>query len=141
MADRLVYKSKVDAWLAILLGVMVVAYAVIGGAMLILVPKLGMVIGIILLLAAAWVASTLAWTDYTFADGALLVRCGPIKWRIPLGLITDAVPIRSRLSGPALSMDRVQLSYGTGKVINISPADRQDFLAELETRRGALQNA
>src|ERR1700760_4188123 len=113
MTDQ-VFKSKVDAWLAIVLGFVVVLYVAIGIAMLVFVPKVGVVIGIILMFAAAFVASTLAWTDYTFTEGVLLIRCGPIRWRIPIGSISDAAPTRSPFSGPALSMDRVQLSYAGG---------------------------
>lgn len=80
-------------------------------------------------------------TYYVLDGQRLAIRCGPFRWSIPLEKIQSVKRTRSMLSGPALSLDRVQIRYGRfgmfGSVL-ISPEQRDRFLADLETRRNRL---
>jgi hypothetical protein len=42
---------------------------------------------------------------------------------------------RSPFSSPALSLDRLQIDYGAGKSILISPADKEGFIEAIEECR------
>ncbi|MGA0055127.1 MAG: PH domain-containing protein [Steroidobacteraceae bacterium] len=44
-------------------------------------------------------------------------------------------PVRSVLSSPALSIDRIEIIYGNHDSVMISPVDRDRFMAELELLR------
>jgi len=81
--------------------------------------------------------SILVRTHYTVADGELRIVSGPFKWTITLTDITSIEPSRNLLSSPALSIDRLKVSYGKRKFVLISPADKAGFLAAVE--RGAAQ--
>jgi hypothetical protein len=142
MSDKLVFKSKVDAWLGGLLGVQGIALAGVGLALLVYGPggRISIVMAAVLLAGATLVASTLAWTQYSFDDVTLVVRSGPFAWRVPIWEVTGVKPMNQMLSGPALSRDRLQIDYGEDRSILVSPADKQGFLAALEARRGSLQD-
>jgi len=84
-------------------------------------------------LAAVLVEWVMFSTYYEIDDAALLVRSGPFRWRIPLQEIVAVRELNSLRSGPALSMDRLEVSY-SGRRLLISPADKAGFLAELQRR-------
>jgi Bacterial PH domain len=64
-----------------------------------------------------------------------VVRSGPFHWTIPLREIRSVRPTQDVRSGPALSFDRLRVEFGAGRVLLISPRDRDAFLADL-VRRG-----
>lgn len=70
-------------------------------------------------------------TSYEFTRDLLITRSGPFAWRIPLTEVTGAHESRSVRSGPALSMDRVEIVWGKGRIMTISPRDKAEFLATL----------
>jgi len=76
--------------------------------------------------------SIFARTHYTVADGDLRIVSGPFGWTIALSEITSIEPSRNLLSSPALSIDRLKVSYGKRKFVLISPADKAGFLAAVE---------
>ncbi len=125
----MVFKSAVDWWF----------YAVIAvSAVIVLIAlyplaRSGQPWAIALAIASAVIPLGLpVWllltTDYTVSQGVLLVRSGPFSWSIPLAQIRAVGPSRSLLSSPALSVDRIEIQYGRGKRILVSPADREGFL-------------
>jgi len=77
----------------------------------------------------------LANTNYTLTDMTLHVRCGPFSYKVPIAEISSVTPTRSILSAPALSLDRLRIEYSRGKVVVISPEDRERFLKDLDIRR------
>jgi len=93
---------------------------------------------VVALLVLALLFSIFTRTHYTIAHGELRVVSGPFRRTIPLSEITGIEPTRNPLSSPALSLDRLKVSYGDGKYVLISPADKTGFLSSLEnsTRRG-----
>ena len=127
-----IYRSKVDTWLA---GAMVAAallVLIVGGLMVssplrakwFVVPPM-VLLGVVLPL---WL---LLSTDYRIADQNLLIRSGPFRWRIPIREIRSVGPTRNARSSPALSLDRLLITYGRGQSCMISPKDKEGFLHEL----------
>jgi hypothetical protein len=137
-----VFPSKVDTWLACVIGVSVVVsaavaiYLLVGFFLLGLSAERGVVLlsGTALLLLGVilpvWMMLT---TRYTFDDGTLIIASGPFKWRVPLSEVRSVRPTRDLGSSPALSLDRLRIEYGT-RWIMVSPRDRTGFLAALEAR-------
>ncbi|MDX2206284.1 MAG: PH domain-containing protein [Gemmatimonadales bacterium] len=123
------YRSKIDAWLVIvflapsvlLLALMPVSTA--GSAILIVALT-----DLLILALGAWLVLT---TGYTIGSDELIVRCGPLTERVPLRSITGVSASRSLLSSPALSIDRLAISYGQDRRVLVSPRDKQGFLSEL----------
>ena len=135
-----VYKSKVDTWLMIVL-IAAIAIAIFVTITVVLAgPRstwwlLAITLGVGVALPA-WVL----WaTDYTLTADQLLVRSGPFKWRIPVESISAVSPTLNALSSPALSLDRLRVEYGKGSYIMISPRDKDAFLRSLEAARATLR--
>ena len=129
MASR-VFRSKVDWWIRLLLGLAIAGMFVACGAVILegadpiatTVTILACVAGLALFV---WV---LVGTAYTIDRGTLIVRAGPMRWKIPIDQITAVEATRSPLSSPALSLDRLRIHYGGRRRIMISPADKAGFL-------------
>jgi Bacterial PH domain len=93
--------------------------------------------GAILLITVVVLWVTLA-TYYEFVGEALVAHSGPFSWRIPLKEISAVRESNSVRSGPALSMDRLEITYRNGRVLLISPEDKPGFLAALHRRAPQL---
>ena len=135
MAD-ITNNSKKDTWLTIVIFGSIAAclaacatLVTAGAPINLLTAGLLIVIGVIFPL---WIMRT---TYYVLGDDRLLVRCGPFHWTAPLADIVSVKRTRNPLSGPALSLDRVQIRYGRLRSVLISPEHRERFLVDLETRR------
>ena len=95
--------------------------------------------GFILLGIAGFLVWILRGTNYTLDSDRLIVRSGPFRWTIALGEIKSVEKPRGFFgrgrSSPALSWDRLVITYGTGKRLMISPDNQQQFLADLKARQ------
>lgn len=80
---------------------------------------------------AIWVTFS---TYYELEHDALVAHSGPFSWRIPFAEIVAVRPSDSTQSSPALSMDRLEISYRGSRSILVSPADQAGFLAMLHRR-------
>ncbi|WP_341678282.1 PH domain-containing protein [Niveibacterium sp. SC-1] len=131
----MVYRSKIDAWLAVLLGG---AMAAVVCACVELVvrdpPAMLLQLALVVLPGIGLPAWILVGTRYQLTRDALLVRCGPGRWRIPVADIERVTPSRDWASSPALSLDRLRVEYG-GRTLLISPRDTERFLRELDALR------
>lgn len=133
------YRSKVDGWLVPLLGVPPVASV----AVTILLLRVGtpaeslVGFGSMLAVVALYVGLVFPM-KYGMDDEFLHVRFGLCRRRIRLADITDVRPTNNPLSSPALSLDRLQVRFGSGLwgALMISPAERGEFLDELARRAG-----
>jgi uncharacterized membrane protein YdbT with pleckstrin-like domain len=131
------FRSKVDTWLVLVLGasVFIVMFTVVAATRS---GEMSWAAGFAAVLVAAglplWIFST---TRYELSRESLIVRSGPFRWNIPVADITTVTPTRNPLSSPALSLDRLRIEYGQGRVVMISPSDRHSFVRALETHRGA----
>lgn len=79
-------------------------------------------------------------THYTVAHGELRVVSGPFRRTVPLSQITSIEPTRNPLSSPALSLDRLKVSYGDSKHVLISPADKAGFLSAIRNSAGRSES-
>lgn len=128
------FRSKIDAWILVLLivgiaGQVFALAAVVSDdassaersiVIAITVP------GILLMI------SILARTHYTVSDGKVHIVSGPFAWSIAISEITEISESHSALSSPALSLDRMKISYGHNKRVLVSPADKKGFLKAIE---------
>ena len=124
----MIFKSKIDWWywaiLLFLLANFGITYVFVGEAL--------NTTGSIALLATTafglglpiWLAFT---TNYLVTDSELQIRSGPFRWKIDLASITDIKKSRSLLSSPALSLDRLEITYEGGRKILVSPEDHDEF--------------
>jgi Bacterial PH domain len=71
-------------------------------------------------------------TTYTLEPGRLVIRSGPFKWTHNPADIKQIVPTRNPLSSPTLSLDRLRIEFNDNRSVMISPADKEDFLRELD---------
>lgn len=129
MASK-VFKSKVDWWIRLLLGLAIAGMFVACGAVILEgADPVGTTVTILACIAGlALFVWMLVGTVYTVDRGTLIVRAGPMRWRIPVDEITAVEATRSPLSSPALSLDRLRIHYGKRRRIMISPADKAGFL-------------
>ena len=125
------YKSAVDWWYyAIILmsiGLISSSYVAIQDQGL-LTPLLLIAVGIMSVGLPLWLLFS---TQYTITVDALLVRSGPFKWHIPLDQIHSIQRTSSPLSSPALSLRRLEIRYGDGKYILLSPTNPDAFAEDL----------
>jgi len=139
MADA-VFRSQVDGWLLGLVGgsLLLALAGVLAAAASVDDPAVW--IGVVAVLAVgALVAWLFASTRYVLAGRELVVRSGPFRWRIDLATVQSVKPTRNPLSSPALSLDRLDIRYGAGKFLLVSPAERDRFLAALARAEPALE--
>jgi hypothetical protein len=126
------FRSRVSIWLVAFLTAAFGAVGVFAGVDMIHSDTRGRVILLIgftiSLVPVLWL---LLGTSYTIDGAVLLVRSGPIKYRIPLADITAISAIRTIESAPALSSDRLVIAYGHDKSLMISPRQRAGFLSAL----------
>ena len=66
-------------------------------------------------------------TRYCVDKEILVIKSGPFRWRIPLNDIKDIRESSSPISGPALSFDRLLITYSNGKRVLVSPKDKTKF--------------
>ena len=134
-----VFRSKIDGgfvWIALAMpGIAFVAlFTAPQGNRLLWVP-VGM-----LFLAAAIICWIFIATYYELKRDQLVIHCGPFSWRIPLAEVSGIHESDSVRSGPALSMDRLEIVFGGGKVLVVSPADKGRFVAAVQQRMAALRS-
>jgi hypothetical protein len=130
----LVFRSKVDGWFRVLPWVGVL---VLGGVLVIPAvqgDRAALWFTPALLLPAALPLWLLRTTDYTITDTQLRIRCGPLRWNVPLADVRAVRPTRNPLSSPALSLDRLRIEYSRSLAVMVSPDDKEGFLSALRTR-------
>ena len=138
-----VYRSKVDWWLGLVISLGVVAILA-GSVSLLLTPSKGGVPNVWIALGMLLMAVFMVWilfsVRYTITAKDLLVRAAFFRWRIPLDQIVEVHPTHNPLSSPALSLDRLRISYkrpsGRTWWVMISPNERDRFLDDLARAAG-----
>ncbi|MFK8043151.1 PH domain-containing protein [Congregibacter sp.] len=126
--NMIVFKSKIDLWLLLTLFFSIAVSIATAYVTFKQSGTVNIVIAVIILVFGgglpAWLFSG---TKYVVSDDNLRVSCGPFSWSIPVSEITSVSETRNPLSSPALSLDRLELSYTHGKSIMLSPSDKQAF--------------
>jgi len=137
MSTPTIFKSRVDAWLILVLlgaplilgslGVLGLAKSTTAGVLQI---SFGVLVGVLI----AYMSFP---CRYTVDDKTLQIRCGVMNEEIPLSDITGAEFSGSLLSAPTLSTKRVKLTLKDGSHRLVSPADREGFIARVTQVRQA----
>ena len=70
-------------------------------------------------------------TGYKIEDGLLQIRYGPLRSQIKIEEITKIRRTKNPFTAPALSIYRLQITYGKYEVVDISPKDEKAFLNAL----------
>src|SRR3954447_20482151 len=139
----LIFPSKIDRWIAALMIVPLgISIVVVGSALRANppLPALFLMVGIEVLVLAL-IVGTLRSTRYEVTDREVIVRSPPFRWRIEIEIIESIRPSRSPASSPALSLDRLEIRYGGGRTLLVSPKDREGFLAAVVARSRHLHRA
>ena len=126
--------SKIDIWIALLL----VAGPLILVNLGIYLHKIGEEQNSLICISAGMLIGVVTWIlafpcQYTLEDKSLLAQSGILKWRIPYAEIQTVELSNSILSGPALSLQRIEVQYDRGRIL-ISPNERDLFLKELRKK-------
>jgi hypothetical protein len=132
---ELVFASKRDWWIVVLLWASVLVSLVSVVAALRAEGATRESLFPLLLLGFVWglVMWVLYGTHYTLTAELLLIRSGPMRYKVPLAEIEAVRSTRNPLSSPALSLDRLEITYGRRRIM-ISPEDKPRFLTELRAR-------
>ena len=126
--------SKIDIWIALLL----VAGPLILVNLGIYLHKTGEEQNSLICISAGMLLGVVTWIlafpcQYTLEDKSLLAQSGILKWRIPYAEIQTVELSNSILSGPALSLQKIEVQYDRGRIL-ISPNERDLFLKELRKK-------
>lgn len=127
------FKSKKDIWLALLIwGVTIL----MGWLMIVDKSVLIYIIGILTIALLLWL-----WfgTSYKIEKELLKIKSGPFKCTVKIEDIKKLNATRSLLTGPALSMDRVEILYKKYDIVIVSPKDRIEFIQTLLTKNKCIE--
>jgi Bacterial PH domain len=129
------FRSRVDIWLVVLIfgtgigSLIHLAYKLrVTGDSRLYTPFL---IVIVSMAPLVWMFTQLS---YIITDRELQVRGSIIRSTIPLSTVRSIRPSSSILSAPALSMTRIEVIYGSGNSVVISPKDEARFLETMQAR-------
>lgn len=133
-----IYRSKVDVWLLVVLAFAALAALYSAGQTMAAGTTAAIMVALLVAVVGAGLPIWLLLsTRYTLLTSHLLVQSGPFKWLLPLADIKSITPSHNPLSSPALSLDRLRIDYGNGRVLLISPRDKEQFLHDIEAARRA----
>ncbi len=133
------YRSKVDAWIAALL--VIAGGGTVAAAVALIVRSHHVRDGAVPLGVLAVIGLLSFPLHYQLTDTELIVRSGVTRWRIPFASIVRVQSSSAMWSSPALSADRLEVSYtknGKLKRVLISPKEKEYFLRDLQMRIPAL---
>lgn len=79
-------------------------------------------------------------TYYTIDENTLHVKAGfLVNINIDIDKIKSVSKSNNIMSSPALSLDRIEVKYGIGQSVLISPKDRKDFIADLLAKNSTIE--
>ncbi|MBA3848528.1 MAG: hypothetical protein C0502_00850 [Opitutus sp.] len=129
------FRSKVDVWLVVLLGVSAALPLLAAGWLVWRGEFRGVLLlglwGAVMLLAVGVLTVPLR---YVFRADRLHIQSGWLEWDVPYAGLRKAAPSLNPLSAPAWSIHRVKLESAGGSFILVSPDDRKSFMDELAAR-------
>lgn len=120
------YKSKIGNEMLIILVPFLIGTLLL---MLNLGNRLGMAIIILVILFTAYLFNS---TNHQLSDNQLFVKAG-FLWNIKIDIssIKKITAIRSFISAPATTVERLEISYDKYDTVEISPLEREDFIQHL----------
>lgn len=127
------FKSKIDIWLG---GVLLLVPIITFGAAL-TEPSLAAIL--VAVAITALIAYLVIATKYVIDGESLFIHGGIIKREIPVQKITGLRKTRNPLSAPALSIDRIEITYQPGmQIMLVSPAEKEFFIETLVKINGNI---
>ena len=137
----MVYRSKIDWWLGLILFIVVPGIVIVvpGYAYLTGDPAAGYIgLGVVVFYGA--LIFGLVWpVHYELTGDTLIVRHGLFHQKILYGDIQSVTPSHNPISSPALYLDRLNIDRGTALPLLISPEDKEGFLEDLAGRCAHLK--
>lgn len=127
------YPSRVDSWVGIVL------LLVPAGLLLEAIVLRSLFVGAVAACVPLVYVLVVFPTNYELSPDALTIRSGVIRTVIPYQEIHRVRASRSWLSAPALSLDRLEIAYGSSRTTLVSPRDRAAFLRDLSARVPGLK--
>lgn len=74
-------------------------------------------------------------TKYIVENENLKIISGPFSWDIPVQSIKSVQETQNAITSPALSFDRLEITYDEDKIINISPINKKEFTQKLDSEK------
>ena len=102
------------------------------------VIALGLLVQVPMILLPAWL---LFGTYYRVDSTFLRVHSGPFTCAVPIEQIHDVASVKSVCWAPALSRDRLKITYGRSQCIFLSPQRKAAFLEALGYRPSQVLQA
>jgi hypothetical protein len=136
----LIFPSKIDRWIVWLTAIPLMISAAAVTSALLAGPPLSaafLMVGLEVLIVA-FIGWTYRGTRYLVTDREVIARSGPFRWRIEIAGIESIRPSRNPASSPAMSLDRLEIRYGGGRRLLISPKDQKGFLEAVVARSRSL---
>lgn len=93
----------------------------------------------LLFLIVAFLTLVLFGNRYIIDGAVLIIQTAFTRQRINIGEITSIRPTRNPLAAPASSLDRLEILYGDGNSVLISPKGKTQFLQDLKTINPQIQ--
>ena len=129
----IVYQSKIDWWIAVILILGPLTTLGLGCFILSLHKPLGCIIIFVAISAVLIIALLTMPCRYTLTDTDLKIQCGLIRQQIQLKNIQSVELSSNPLSAPALSLKRVKITFENGFQL-VSPEDREGFIHEIRNK-------
>lgn len=125
----MIFRSAIDPWFYWLIALSSIVVLIAVFPLLLSGHLLKTLSAVLLILVSlglpVWLLLT---TIYTVESELLQIRSGPFRWAIALDRIEQVHSSRSKRSGPALSLDRLEIHYHPNKRVLVSPQRKQEFL-------------
>ena len=125
----MVYKSKKDSLIGIVIwGVVLFLLYGIYNAMFIKENIVGAVVmvALLVLLVCFWFR-----TIYKIEGDVLHIYYGPFRFQVIISEITSIRHAKNIFTGPALSIERIEITYSNYRIIQISPKEKEKFVKAL----------
>jgi hypothetical protein len=129
------FRSRIDAWLVVLMAGAAAAPLLAAGWLLLHGEWRGVVVltlwGLVTTLLLGALTQPLR---YMFWTDRLHIQSGWLAWDLPYPALRRAAPSRNPLSAPAWSLRRIKITSVDGSSILVSPDDEKSFMDELAAR-------
>lgn len=140
----MLYRSKIDFWIVLLLLSMTffLLYILYESKNIEAISEI-IIISIVYIVIFYIVWLPIFNTKYQIKDDCIEVKSMFFNWNIPLKEIININLCTSFLSAPALSISRVEIIYsvkGIRETIMISPKDRETFCKELDKKISTMKS-
>lgn len=78
-------------------------------------------------------------TSYKIEEKFLKIKSGPLKSTIKISEIKKLKATKTLLAGPALSLDRIEITHNKYDITIISPKNRTEFIQVLLTKNKSIE--